>query len=866
MPVTTTIRCLVATAAVLGALGCAGARAQTINPPVAAGAAPFAIAVNPITNKVYVTNEADNTLSVMDGRTLSVTSTLPVGARPLWLGVNPETNRVYVAQFGTNGNAPHLVAVNGATDTVSSTIEVGDVGWITINPVTNKTYTIRYGHTDEYSVVQGETFVLAESTRAFTPVGHVIDPNRNILYTIHTETPQIVPIDVSSDTFYPTRLCPDGAGGILPNPIPADTTHPAEPTCIGLSGPPVGITVNPTTGRAYSVSTAATNQIAVVRAISEANPMTATFLTPPGVSGSAVAIAVNPVTNKIYAAFSDKVVVVNGADNTMTVLASGTTGGPVAVGINTMTNKIYVPNSDGTLTLIDGATNATQVLAIPAGAKGVAVNPLTNTTFVLSPSGITAIAGANTDTVQTIPLTTAITHVAGDTTGSSGSFSITATASAGFPAARKVYYQIDSTTGAWAAATGSGPSFSASFSGLSNGSHTIYAFATDALDAPSIMSDVQNNPIVGNITSYTFTADNTVSTGGKAMTKVDFNGDGKTDFVLQGSDGSWKIVLMNGTTPIDSATVIAAGSGARIVRTGDFNGDKKTDLVVEMSDGSTQVWLMDGLTPTTKGTIMPASNPGWHVTQIGDFNGDGKSDLVWTNVNQAVGVWIMDGTAQITRNTMLVANSGYYVINVGDFDGDGMDDLLWRNQDGITSMWLMNGAAIKQHGPIMNATNEWRAVKVGDFDGDGHADIVWQSLFNNSTSIWLMNGMTIKSKGSVMPPASSGWWATRVGDFNNDGKSDILWLNANGAVGVWLMNGLSILERKTELPAGNALYPALLGDLDANGNSDIFFTNPNANNGVTAWFMNGTSISSTGTYTPPAGYTLWTDSDFNGKN
>jgi len=30
--------------------------------------------------------------------------------------------------------------------------------------------------------------------------------------------------------------------------------------------------------------------------------------------------------------------------------------------------------------------------------------------------------------------------------------------------------------------------------------------------------------------------------------------------------------------------------------------------------------------------------------------------------------------------------------------------------------------------------------------------------------------------------------------------------------------------------------------------------------------MNGTSVSSSGTYTPPAGYTLWTDSDFNGKN
>src|SRR4051812_37949478 len=153
MRVKTHIRTLVAVTAFLGALAGADATAQTISPPVAAGTSPFAIAVNPITNKVYVTNEASNTLTVMDGATLA-TTTVAIGARPLWLGVNPETNRIYVAQFGNNSAAPHLVAVNGANNTVSSNINVGDVGWMAINPATNKTYTIRYGHTDEYSVVQ----------------------------------------------------------------------------------------------------------------------------------------------------------------------------------------------------------------------------------------------------------------------------------------------------------------------------------------------------------------------------------------------------------------------------------------------------------------------------------------------------------------------------------------------------------------------------------------------------------------------------------------------------------------------------------------------------------------------------------------
>jgi len=119
MRVKTQFRTLAAAAAVLGALAGADAAAQTISPPVAAGTAPFAIAVNPITNKVYVTNEADNTMTVMDGAS-GATTTVPIGARPLWLGVNPETNRIYVAQFGNNSAAPHLVVVNGASNTVSS--------------------------------------------------------------------------------------------------------------------------------------------------------------------------------------------------------------------------------------------------------------------------------------------------------------------------------------------------------------------------------------------------------------------------------------------------------------------------------------------------------------------------------------------------------------------------------------------------------------------------------------------------------------------------------------------------------------------------------------------------------------------------
>ena len=149
-------RALAAGALALAAAGVAPALAQTVGTTIAAGTSPYRIAINPVTNKLYVTNEASNDMTVVDART-GTTSTVAVGARPLWLGVNPETNKIYVAQFGNNTAAPHLVVVNGATNAVSSNVVVGDVGWIAINPVTNKIYTVRYGHTDEFTVTQDET-------------------------------------------------------------------------------------------------------------------------------------------------------------------------------------------------------------------------------------------------------------------------------------------------------------------------------------------------------------------------------------------------------------------------------------------------------------------------------------------------------------------------------------------------------------------------------------------------------------------------------------------------------------------------------------------------------------------------------------
>jgi YVTN family beta-propeller protein len=68
---------------------------------VTAGTYPWAVAVNPVTNKIYVANYNSNNVTMIDGATNAKT-TVPVGSTPQAVAVNPVTNKIYVANRGTN--------------------------------------------------------------------------------------------------------------------------------------------------------------------------------------------------------------------------------------------------------------------------------------------------------------------------------------------------------------------------------------------------------------------------------------------------------------------------------------------------------------------------------------------------------------------------------------------------------------------------------------------------------------------------------------------------------------------------------------------------------------------------------------------
>src|SRR5438105_4918002 len=111
------------------------AQGQTVTTTVAVGKNPGAVALNPVTNKVYVANSF-GTVTVIDGAS-NKTSTVTDGGGPDAVAVNPVTNKVYV----TNGSGT-VTVIDGASN-ATSTVTVGTVPFaVAVNPVTNKIYVV----------------------------------------------------------------------------------------------------------------------------------------------------------------------------------------------------------------------------------------------------------------------------------------------------------------------------------------------------------------------------------------------------------------------------------------------------------------------------------------------------------------------------------------------------------------------------------------------------------------------------------------------------------------------------------------------------------------------------------------------------
>jgi YVTN family beta-propeller protein len=104
---------------------------------ISVGSYPLGVAVDPAARTVYVANAGDDTVSVIDAATGTVTGTIPVGSGPDAVAVDPAARTVYVA----NADGGTVSVIDGATSTVTATLPVGS--WpdgVAVDPGTHTAY------------------------------------------------------------------------------------------------------------------------------------------------------------------------------------------------------------------------------------------------------------------------------------------------------------------------------------------------------------------------------------------------------------------------------------------------------------------------------------------------------------------------------------------------------------------------------------------------------------------------------------------------------------------------------------------------------------------------------------------------------
>jgi DNA-binding beta-propeller fold protein YncE len=266
----------------------------TVTDPNANGLAAVAVAINPVTNTIYVANNngdrAGNNpgnVTVIDGTTHSTTTVTDLNAiGPNAVAVNTMTNRIYVTNGGAYPAANHgnVTVIDGATNSTATVTDANALApqALAVNAKTNKIYVANAN--DATVSWKGVVTVIDGATNSVTTV---TDPD--------AQDPGAVAVNEATDMVYVAN------GGCVPGPGNGCSNPGANPGSI-------------------TVIRGATNSVA-------------TIIDPK--ANSPEAVAVDPATDHVYVANigTGNLTVIDGggiaATHTLGVLLAGTGGGTV---------------------------------------------------------------------------------------------------------------------------------------------------------------------------------------------------------------------------------------------------------------------------------------------------------------------------------------------------------------------------------------------------------------------------------------------------------------------------------------------------------------------------------------------------------
>lgn len=276
----------------------------------------------------YITNSADNTVSVIDTSNNNVVDIVKVGSNPNGVAISPDGEKVYV----TNEYSNTVSVINTNTNEVSATVKVGNnPTGVAITPDGTEVYVTNYiGNT--VSVIDTATNkVTATISVQSSPWGVAVSPDGTEVYVTNDVSGTVSIISTSSNK----------VTGI----VKAENQLPG------------GVAVTPDGKKVYATS-GSSNTVFVI------DTATKSVITTLNVESNPHGIAVSPDGTKVYLANFDSntvSIIDTASDSVSSTVKVGNT--PYGVAVSPDGTEVFVTNDhDNTVSIIDVATNTVRTV------------------------------------------------------------------------------------------------------------------------------------------------------------------------------------------------------------------------------------------------------------------------------------------------------------------------------------------------------------------------------------------------------------------------------------------------------------------------------------------------------------------------
>jgi len=143
----------------------------------------------PLTNRIYVANINDDTVSVISSRSHRVLATVRLGGTPNDLAVDPRAGKVYVSMFAGSpvDSRPRVLVISGRTDKIIATVKISADG-MSPNPLTGNIW-LTEPAAGQVAVLSGRTYKVISAARVGqNPSQVVLNPLTGAGYAANTSS------------------------------------------------------------------------------------------------------------------------------------------------------------------------------------------------------------------------------------------------------------------------------------------------------------------------------------------------------------------------------------------------------------------------------------------------------------------------------------------------------------------------------------------------------------------------------------------------------------------------------------------------------------------------------------------------------